>query len=185
MPLYFLWKRLVPDNCYPWESGRQSECRVRTLKKRLEAACPVNPQSERALLHRVGPVYRIDTEKGIMYEIMKSGPVQGKKKSETILNCNKSSIFERIIISTTLYCQKIWAPLSKIKKLLWLNYGKPCVRVPIKLRAGRKKISFEMNEMKRNIASLGLKTSKYIFSLQNNSLEGASFKLENKYYLSS
>jgi len=72
-------RRLVTEECYPWE-GRMSDCAVPKKKKELTAPCSRSAQSSRPArtpLHRVGPVYRVATEQGIMHEIMTSGPVQG------------------------------------------------------------------------------------------------------------
>lgn len=73
--------RLVSEECYPWE-GRMAECAVPKKKKELSATCPLSnrlrsDRTSKTQLHRVGPVYRVATEEGIMYEIMTSGPVQG------------------------------------------------------------------------------------------------------------
>lgn len=73
-------RRLVTEECYPWE-GRVTDCLVPKKEKELTAPCPRSSQSSnqptRTQLHRVGPVYRVATEQGIMHEIMTSGPVQG------------------------------------------------------------------------------------------------------------
>lgn len=73
--------RLVLEECYPWE-GRMAECAVPKKKKELNATCPRSFRSRsdrmtKTQLRRVGPVYRVATEEGIMYEIMTSGSVQG------------------------------------------------------------------------------------------------------------
>lgn len=66
-----------------------SECAVPKKKKELTAPCPrlsrANSRSSRTQLHRVGPVYRVATEQGIMHEIMTSGPVQGMEMCVRIL----------------------------------------------------------------------------------------------------
>lgn len=69
---------MVPEKCYPWE-GKQSDCRVQKRKKAVEAVCPRSSPYGQAKeeLHRVGPVYRVATEEGIMNDIIHSGPVQG------------------------------------------------------------------------------------------------------------
>lgn len=78
-----VFHRLVTEECYPWE-GRMSTCAVPKKKKESLAQCPshVRFNNDQRLtktrLHRVGPVYRVATEEGIMHEILTSGPVQGK-----------------------------------------------------------------------------------------------------------
>lgn len=73
------FSRLVSEECYPWE-GRLTDCQVPKKKKELFAPCPSTAGPNRLTktpLHRVGPVYRVETEEGIMHEILTSGPVQG------------------------------------------------------------------------------------------------------------
>lgn len=47
----------------------------------MEAACPAaklyGRGPSKAELYRVGPAYRLSGEQDIMYEIMRSGPLQG------------------------------------------------------------------------------------------------------------
>jgi len=77
-----VFHRLITEECYPWE-GRMSTCAVPKKKKESLAQCPSRVRSNndhltKTRLHRVGPVYRVATEEGIMHEILTSGPVQGK-----------------------------------------------------------------------------------------------------------
>lgn len=86
--------RLVTENCYPWEGGRMTECYIPKKKKEKTAPCPRlqdNNCRGRTPLHRVGPVYRIATEKGIMQEIITSGPVQGACTIYTLNELRASS----------------------------------------------------------------------------------------------
>lgn len=76
-----VFHRLITEECYPWE-GRMSTCAVPKKKKETMAQCPSrvrsnNGHTTKTRLHRVGPVYRVATEEGIMHEILTSGPVQG------------------------------------------------------------------------------------------------------------
>lgn len=80
--------RLITDECYPWV-GRVTDCVVPKKKKELTAPCPRATRSNRVSktpLHRVGPVYRVATEEGIMYEILTSGSVQGVFVVSTVLH---------------------------------------------------------------------------------------------------
>jgi len=77
----YVFRRLITEECYPWE-GQTSTCAVPKKKKESMAQCPrrvrsFNDRLTKTRLHRVGPVYRVATEEGIMHEILTSGPVQG------------------------------------------------------------------------------------------------------------
>ncbi|KAL1115134.1 hypothetical protein AAG570_007165 [Ranatra chinensis] len=71
---------LVPESCYPW-TGDTTRCNVPKQKSGQDARCVADPQGvERRPLFRMGPVYRVVTEEGIMQEIMSNGPVQATMK---------------------------------------------------------------------------------------------------------
>lgn len=68
---------LVDEDCYPWK-GTNMQCKLRKRTDLKTAGCrpPTNPL--RTELYKVGPAYRLGNETDIMYEILTSGPVQGK-----------------------------------------------------------------------------------------------------------
>lgn len=76
-----LFRRLVPESCYSWVAA-QTECRVPKKKKLQMSKCPQGRPSPFTPLYRVGPVYKLKSEKDIMFDIMTSGPVQGKYPRE-------------------------------------------------------------------------------------------------------
>lgn len=75
---------VVDEACYPYTAGYGSKgCRLPKRSNLLTARCkpPSHPQTVlRRDLYRVGPSYRLGSEKDIMYEIMESGPVQATMK---------------------------------------------------------------------------------------------------------
>ncbi|XP_050420957.1 tubulointerstitial nephritis antigen-like [Adelges cooleyi] len=87
---------LVTEACYPWEA-RMTECAVPKKKKEFTAPCPrsqrFNPAAK-TQLHRMGPVYRVSTEEGIMNEIMTSGPVQAVMKVSRDFFIYKTGVYK-------------------------------------------------------------------------------------------
>lgn len=67
---------MVDEECFPYR-GEKVQC---TIPKRgnLLSKCKPPPNPYRTEKYRVAPAYRLGNETDIMYEIMKSGPVQGK-----------------------------------------------------------------------------------------------------------
>ncbi|KAL4121327.1 hypothetical protein QTP88_013862 [Uroleucon formosanum] len=67
---------LVTDECYPWD-GRMTGCAVSNQRSNnnLIVSCPRSAKT--SPLRRVGLMYRVATEEGIMNEIMNWGSVQG------------------------------------------------------------------------------------------------------------
>lgn len=69
---------LVEEECFPYESGKQScphsYLRAKTLD---EANCHARRNVSRIEFYKVGPAYSLRNETDIMIEIYKFGPVQG------------------------------------------------------------------------------------------------------------
>lgn len=82
-----MFGRLVTEECYPWRpwDGRMASCDVTNKRSNndLNVSCPRSAKTSQ--LRRVGLMYRVDTEEGIMNEIMNWGSVQG-----VYLYCNLS-----------------------------------------------------------------------------------------------
>ncbi|XP_029342962.1 uncharacterized peptidase C1-like protein F26E4.3 isoform X2 [Acyrthosiphon pisum] len=70
---------LVTEECYPWD-GRATDCAVSNQRSNnnLIVTCPRSAKT--SPLRRVGLMYRVATEEGIMYEIMNWGSVQAMMK---------------------------------------------------------------------------------------------------------
>lgn len=72
--------RIVTEECYPWD-GRMTSCIVSNSRSfsELTLSCPAESgrRVRTSPLRRVGLMYRVATEQGIMYEIMNWGSVQG------------------------------------------------------------------------------------------------------------
>lgn len=88
---------LITEECYPWE-GQMATCAVPKKKKESMAQCPrrvrsYNDRTTKTRLHRVGPVYRVATEEGIMHEILTSGPVQAVMKVSRDFFMYKSGVY--------------------------------------------------------------------------------------------
>lgn len=73
---------LVTEECYPWRpwDGRVASCEVTNKRSNndLNVSCPRSAKTSQ--LRRVGLMYRVDTEEGIMNEIMNWGSVQAMMK---------------------------------------------------------------------------------------------------------
>lgn len=71
-----MFYRLVTEECYPWD-GQMTGCAVSNQRSHnnLIVSCPRSAKT--SSLRRVGQMYRVATEEGIMYEIMNWGSVQG------------------------------------------------------------------------------------------------------------
>ncbi|KAJ8947883.1 hypothetical protein NQ318_010029 [Aromia moschata] len=74
---------LVDEDCFSY-TGRTEKCFIKTKQTLLESGCKEPFYSERVNRYTVGPAYRLGNETDIMYEITRSGPVQGPRcrKSE-------------------------------------------------------------------------------------------------------
>lgn len=77
MNFYELLYRIVDEQCFPY-LGRNTTCSIRRVGPLRAAGCVPPKYSERTERYKVGPAYRLGNETDIMYEIMRSGPVQGK-----------------------------------------------------------------------------------------------------------
>lgn len=73
-------RRLVDKDCFPYV-GHNSSCTIRRRGPLLEAGCRQPSYEGRKARYDVGPAYRLGNETDIMYEILTSGPVQGKQKA--------------------------------------------------------------------------------------------------------
>lgn len=67
---------LVDDACFPY-SGTTEKCRIPRHGDLRSAGCDLPVNVERTDKYRTAPAYRLGNETDIMYEIYKSGPVQG------------------------------------------------------------------------------------------------------------
>lgn len=70
---------VVDEQCFPY-TGRNTTCSIRRLGPLRAAGCVPPKYSERTERYKVGPAYRLGNETDIMYEIMRSGPVQATMK---------------------------------------------------------------------------------------------------------
>lgn len=70
---------LVDEDCFPY-SGTTEKCRIPRRGDLRSAGCDLPINVERTDKYRTAPAYRLGNETDIMYEIYKSGPVQGKTK---------------------------------------------------------------------------------------------------------
>ncbi|XP_060518366.1 tubulointerstitial nephritis antigen-like [Cylas formicarius] len=70
---------LVDENCFPYV-GNTTSCRIRRFGDLATAGCTAPRYSERTGRYKVGPSYKLGNETDIMYEMMRSGPVQATMK---------------------------------------------------------------------------------------------------------
>ncbi|CAH2000246.1 unnamed protein product [Acanthoscelides obtectus] len=70
---------LVDEECFPYVAENEP-CTIRRSGKLVESGCKPPRFSERTRRYSVGPAYRLGNETDIMYEIIKSGPVQATMK---------------------------------------------------------------------------------------------------------
>lgn len=68
--------RLVDEECFPYEAT-DKKCTIKKKGRLLEAGCSAPPYKDRKNRYTVSPAYRLGNETDIMYEITRSGPVQG------------------------------------------------------------------------------------------------------------
>lgn len=83
MPAFFLLFfcfRVVDDECFPYVAA-QNACKIHRLDTLLSAGCRLPSKVPRNHMYKVGPAYALNNETDIMIEIMESGPVQGKNKT--------------------------------------------------------------------------------------------------------
>lgn len=67
---------MVDEECFPYVA-RNERCPIKRRGTLQQAGC--TPKfSDRVARYTVGPAYRLGNETDIMYEITRSGPVQGK-----------------------------------------------------------------------------------------------------------
>lgn len=76
--------RVVDEDCFPYTGNNNSICSIRRLGPLREAGCTPPQYSERTGRYKVGPAYRLGNETDIMYEILRSGPVQGRLDSGAV-----------------------------------------------------------------------------------------------------
>lgn len=69
----------MDEDCFPY-SGTTEKCRIPRRGDLRSAGCDLPINVERTDKYRTAPAYRLGNETDIMYEIYKSGPVQGKTK---------------------------------------------------------------------------------------------------------
>jgi hypothetical protein len=71
-----IFGRLVTEECNPWD-GQMTGCAVSNMSSNNELIVPCPSSTKTVQLRRVGLMYRVTTEEGIMNEIMNWGSVQG------------------------------------------------------------------------------------------------------------
>uniref|UniRef100_A0A1B6DDL1 SMB domain-containing protein n=1 Tax=Clastoptera arizonana TaxID=38151 RepID=A0A1B6DDL1_9HEMI len=71
---------LVPEECYPWLGGMLESCPISKNRNKDHVMARCVSGRPPMVLHRTGPAYRINTEGGIMKEIMTTGSVQATMK---------------------------------------------------------------------------------------------------------
>lgn len=69
--------RIVDEKCFPYSGGERG-CHIPRKGNLLTARCSPPRNVDRKEKYKVGPAYRLGNETDIMYEIIQSGPVQGK-----------------------------------------------------------------------------------------------------------
>lgn len=67
---------VVDEPCFPYTGSNYTRCSIRRIGSLAEAHCIPPRYSERTGRYKVGPAYRLGNETDIMYEILRSGPVQ-------------------------------------------------------------------------------------------------------------
>lgn len=71
---------VVDEDCYPYTGSNTSTCVIRRVGPLRAAGCTPPKYSERTGRYKVGPAYRLGNETDIMFEILRSGPVQATMK---------------------------------------------------------------------------------------------------------
>lgn len=69
--------RLVDEDCFPYKANNTA-CTIKKKGRILEAGCKPPSSKYRKNRYTVSPAYRLGNETDIMFEITRSGPVQGK-----------------------------------------------------------------------------------------------------------
>ncbi|XP_066249121.1 tubulointerstitial nephritis antigen-like [Euwallacea similis] len=67
---------VVDEPCFPYTGQSTTACTVRRAGPLRAAGCTPPKYSDRTERYKVGPAYRLGNETDIMFEIMRSGPVQ-------------------------------------------------------------------------------------------------------------
>ncbi|XP_048518010.1 tubulointerstitial nephritis antigen-like [Dendroctonus ponderosae] len=67
---------VVDEDCFPYTGNNNTICSIRRFGPLRASGCTPPRYSERTGRYKVGPAYRLGNETDIMYEIMRSGPVQ-------------------------------------------------------------------------------------------------------------
>ncbi|KAL1501190.1 hypothetical protein ABEB36_006567 [Hypothenemus hampei] len=91
---------IVDEQCFPYTGNNFTTCSVRRSGPLRAAGCTPPKYSERTERYKVGPVYRLGNETDIMYEILKSGPVQATIKVYHDFFSYRGGIYRRTDLSS-------------------------------------------------------------------------------------
>lgn len=72
-----LFCSVVDEKCLPY-TGRNEKCHIPRKGNLKTARCLPSSNPDRTDKYRVAPAYRLGNETDIMYDIIHSGPVQGR-----------------------------------------------------------------------------------------------------------
>ncbi|KAF7277988.1 hypothetical protein GWI33_008984 [Rhynchophorus ferrugineus] len=67
---------VVDEDCFSYTGSSESKCPIKRTTTLSSANCIPPKYSNRTELYKVGPAYRLGNETDIMYDIIRSGPVQ-------------------------------------------------------------------------------------------------------------
>ena len=115
MKLFYFFYRIVDEECFPYKA-RVTKCPFRKNGNLIEDGCRI-PVKQRTSRYKVAPPGRLINERDIMYDIMDSGPVQGKlslsyKKKLLFRYRNVLVVLFRNTVSSKDICKKNCSQIS-------------------------------------------------------------------------